>query len=149
MSISIQLMQNNSPVEKIGKSLTAGGSYTCLIKENTSIIDPVIILNTSDSISGYNYMYIPDFGRYYFIKDIISLNNNRWEIQAHVDVLESYKTDILANSAVLKRQQNMYNLYLDDSEYVVYNPERIQTLKFKNATGFNKTLTYCLVVNGA
>ena len=150
MSITIELLNNGSPVEKIGKSLTAGGSYTCLLKDKTSILDPVIILQTSDSIHNYNYMYIVDFGRYYFIKDIRSLNNNRWEISAHVDVLETYKNEIKANSAVIKRQQNMFNLYLDDPEFKTYNYERIQTLKFKNASNpFSKTLRYVLTVNGS
>lgn len=151
MSISVQLMQNSSPVEKIGKSLTAGGSYTCLLKENTSILDPVIILQTSDSIHSLNYMYISDFGRYYFIKDIKSLNNNRWEISAHIDVLETYKQQILANSAVIKRQQNTYNLYLDDPEFHAYNNEQIQTKKFTvpSGGGFTKSLHYIMTVNGS
>lgn len=150
MSITIELLNNSSPVEKIGKSLTTGGSYTCLLKENTSILDPVIVLQTSDSIYNYNYMYISDFGRYYFIKDIRSLNNNRWEISAHIDVLETYKTQIKANNAVIRRQQNLYNLYLDDPEFKTYNYERIQTLKFKNGTNpFSKNLKYVLTVNGS
>ena len=150
MGLSVQLMNNSSPVEKIGKTLSSGGSYNCLLKDSTSILDPVIILQTSDAIYSFNYMYIPDFGRYYFIKDIKSLNNNRWEISAHVDVLETYKSKILSNSAVIKRQQNTYNLYLDDPEFKTYNYERIQTLKFKGgAGGFTKSLQYVLTVNGS
>lgn len=148
MSLTVDLMTNNSPIEKIGKSLTAGASFTCLLKEDTSVLRPVIEVVSSSNLSGYNYMYISDFGRYYFIDDIVSLNDGRWEISAHVDVLETYKTSILANSAVVRRQQSRYNLYLDDPDFHAYNYERIQTIKFPNNL-FDKTLHYVLVVNGS
>lgn len=148
MGLTATLYISASPVEKIGKALTAGGSYSCTLKETTSVLNPVLILRTSDPVYNYNYLYIQEFGRYYFINDIRSVNNNVWEISAHVDVLETYKSAILANSAVVKRQASQYNLYLDDPDFHAYNYERIQTLKFPDNT-FNKNLNYVLVVNGS
>ena len=73
-----------------------------------------------------------------------------WEISAHVDVLETYSAAIKANSAVIKRQQNQFNLYLDDPEFKTYNKEQIQTKRFVNpAGGFSKQLQYILTVNGS
>mgnify|MGYP003287671893 FL=1 len=148
MSLTVTLYNNGSPVEKIGKDLTNGTDFNCLLKDATSILRPTIEVSSSSNLSGFNYMYIADFGRYYFIDDIVSTHNNRWEISAHVDVLETYKTQILANSAVVRRQQSQYNLYLDDPDFHAYNYERIQTIKFPNNT-FNKALEYILVVNGS
>lgn len=146
MSLSVTLYNSSSPVEKISKTLTAGGTYGCSLKDTTSILNPVLIIRTSDAVYNYNYLYIAEIQRYYFINDIKSVNNNVWEISAHVDVLETYKTAILANNAVIKRQEKLYNLYLDDPEFHVLNYERIQTLKFP-ANAFSKNLKYVLVVN--
>ena len=146
MSLSVTLYNSSSPVEKIGKTLTSGGTYSCSLKDTTSILNPVLVIRTSDPVYNYNYLYIQEFGRYYFINDIKSVNNNVWEISAHVDVLETYKTAILANDAVIRRQDKLFNLYLDDPEFHVLNYERIQTLKFP-ANAFSKNLTYVLVVN--
>jgi hypothetical protein len=146
MSLSVTLYNSASPVEKIGKTLTAGGSYSCSLKDTTSVLNPVLIIRTSDPVYNYNYLYIQEFGRYYFINDIKSVNNNVWEISAHVDVLETYKSSILANEAVIRRQDKLFNLYLDDSDFHVLNYERVQTLKFP-ANAFSKNLTYVLVVN--
>ena len=148
MALTVNLMKSASPVEKIGKSLTTGGTYSCVLKDGTSILKPVLELRTSDPVYTYNYMQIADFSRYYFIDDIISLHNNLWEIHARVDVLETYKAQILANSAVVRRQQSLFNLYLDDPDFHAYNYERIQTLKFP-ANEFTKALNYVLVVNGS
>ena len=147
--LSVTLMNNSSPVEQIIKVLTSGPSASCALKENTSVLNPVIIIRSSDNIFSYNYMYIQEFERYYFIDDIISVNNNVWEIHAHVDVLETYANAILSNTAVIKRQANQYNLYLDDPEFKTYNTETIQTLKFKNGAGMSKNLKYILTVNGS
>lgn len=149
MGFSVDLYQNASPVEKIGKNLTNSHTISdVLLKRDTSILRPVLLVNSVQDIHTYNYMYIAEFSRYYFIDDIRSVNNNLWEISAHVDVLETYKAKILANTAVIKRQQNKYNLYLDDPEFKTYNNEQIQTLKFP-ANNFNKQLSYVLVVNGS
>ena len=148
MSLTATLYVSSSPVEKIGKSLTAGDSFSCVLKEDTSLLRPVLEVVTSSNLSGYNYLYISEFNRYYFIDDIVSLNDGRWEISAHVDVLETYKTAILSNSAVIRRQASLYNLYLDDPDFHSLNYDRIQTIKFP-ANNFNKALNYILVVNGS
>lgn len=145
--LSIQLMNNSSPVEKIGKELTAGGAYQCSLKEDTSVLKPIIIIKTSDPVYSYNYMYISDFGRYYFIDDIKSVNNNIWEVHAHVDVLETYKTQILSNSAVVARQQNKFNTYLNDPEWKVYANENVVAYKFTSP--FTKALNFLLATAGA
>ena len=150
MSFTIKLCHNSSPAEKIEKDLDSGVEITgCVLKEPTSILRPVVkILTTDSSIYTYNYMYISEFERYYFIDDIVSNHNNKWEISAHVDVLETYKNGILAQSAVIRRQQNNYNLYLNDPDFMTYNYDMIQTKKF-TASEFNKTLNYILAVNGS
>lgn len=150
MSLTAVLKVNSSPVEKIGKNLTEGLSFSVDLKAGTSVLKPVLLLASpaANPLYGYNYMYIQEFGRYYFIDDIKSVRNNMWEISAHVDVLETYRTQILANSAVIKRQQNLYNLYLDDPEFKTYNNSRVQTKRFP-VNLFNKNLSYMLVINGS
>lgn len=148
MSLTVTLYVSDSPVEKIGKSLSSGTDFSCELKDDTSILNPKIKIYSSSNLSGFNYMYIAEFNRYYYINDISSPRNNEWDISAHVDVLETYKSAILANSAVVRRQQSKYNLYLDDPDFHAYNYERIQTIKFPNNL-FDKTLHYVLVVNGS
>lgn len=146
--LNINFYKTNSPKNKIGKALTSVGTYSCALKENTSVLTPRIILQTSDNIYTANYLEISAFNRKYFIDDIVSAGNNRWEVSAHVDVLETYKSQILNNRAVISRQQNLYNLYLNDPDFRTYNNDRIQTVAF-SGSDFDKALSYVLVVNGS
>ena len=150
MSLTATLMVNSSPVEKIGKNLSTGLNFSVTLKDGTSILKPTLLLaSTSQApLTGYNYMYISEFGRYYFIDDVVSVHHNMWEVSAHVDVLETYKNEILANSAVLRRQEKLFNLYLDDPEFKTYAQEQILTKKL-SGSGFAKSMHYMLVVNGS
>ena len=149
MGFTVTLCNNSSPNEKIGKTLSTGTSFTCSLKDGTSILKPTLQLRSDDaSLAGFNYMKIEEFNRYYFIDDIVSLHNYQWEISGHVDVLETYKVPILANKAVIRRQAKLYNLYLDDPDFHVLNYQRIQCYKFPPNT-FTKNLNMLLVVNNS
>lgn len=147
MSFSAVLKVNSSPVEKIGKTLSEGLSFDVELKNGTSILNPVLLLASPTPVSGYNYMYISEFNRYYFIDDIKSIRNGQWEISGHVDVLETYKNAILSNSAVIARQQNRFNTYLNDPEWRVYANENVVAYKFTSP--FTKALNFVLATAGA
>lgn len=146
--MDVKLCNTSDPREKVKKTVTSGSTFSCVLKEGTSVFNPVIILQTDAAVYNFNYMHIPLFSRFYFITDIRSIGNNRWEIQGHVDVLNTYASGILNNDAVIKRQQNLYNLYLNDPDFQTYNNDVIQTKKFTDSE-FSKNLTYVLAINGS
>lgn len=63
-----------------------------------------------------NYVYIPDFNRYYFINDITSVRQNLWRLSLHVDVLMSYKKEIQNNYAFVSRNEFDYDPDIYDRE---------------------------------
>lgn len=66
------------------------------LKSGTSLLSPTFLLSLS-SRPAYNYMQFE--GRYYFIKDIISVRDNLWEVVGDIDALATIKNDILATTA--------------------------------------------------
>lgn len=98
--MNIVLYVNNSEQNKINKSLSNPATFSGVLKEETSIINPVILMEV-DNPYNYNYAFIPEFNRYYFISNITSVNNKMWRISFKVDVLESFKNEIMASSAIL------------------------------------------------
>lgn len=150
MSYYLVFKKNLSPVNKFNKSFSNDTqTYNVVLKEMTDVFKPTFIIQTSERLWNYNYIDGSNFsGRQYFITDVRSIGNNRFEVDAKTDVLSTWATEIKNNSAVIRRQENKYNLYLDDPEFHIYNSERIQTLKLTNSE-FSKALKYVLVVNGS
>ena len=91
---------------------TLGTDFSIVLKERVSITAPVIELESS--AIGYNYCYISAFSRYYFVQSVDILNNNRIQFRLSVDVLGTYKTEILNSSLYVLRSASDYNLKLVD-----------------------------------
>lgn len=77
---------------------TAGTNKTVYLKENVSISNPIFILNEVNT----NISYCRYDGKYYFINDIVVINSKQAEYHASIDVLATYKSDILSTSAFVK-----------------------------------------------
>lgn len=73
---------------KINKTLTNSHQTTCDIINATNIINPSIIVDSA--YINYNYVYINDLHRYYFV-DNVAISNNMIVIQLRIDVLYTYK----------------------------------------------------------
>lgn len=129
---------------RVNKTLNIVDTYEGALRENCSVIDPKIIVNVE--ISDGNYAYIEDFGRYYFINNITSVGTGLWVLEMHVDVLYTYREQIKALNAVIRRQETNWNIYLDDPNFKVYNNKLIQTKTFPN--GFNENPEFILTVAG-
>ena len=120
------------------------------LRSSSSVTNPVIVIEKeSNPIDyDYNYMYISSFGRYYFIDDIVSVNNKLWEIHASVDVLYSFADEILSNSAIIEKSENNANanLYLDDGSFVM--DSRLFNTLIEFPGGFNNNGSNILICAG-
>lgn len=145
--MDIKLYYNSSDNRCISKQLQNELSITGVLREETSIINPIITIKNSTPIR-YNYVYIPEFKRYYYINNIESVRNNIWRLHLQVDPLMSFKGDILALKVVVDKQSLLENgdEYIDDGSLVSEN------LMFKTvynfANGFNNTSEYILITVG-
>lgn len=134
--MSILIQRNNSENNKVGKNITTLSTLSGRLRAETSIINPVILVGVDISeLTGANYMTIPKFERSYFINDLRSIRTGLTEITAHVDVLESFQTEIKASTAIIRRQENDWNLYLNDGTFRTRQNPDVVTQPFP--TGFN------------
>ena len=109
-------------------------------KEDTSIIDPTFILRTQSKVLEGNYIYVPNLNRYYFINNY-TLSHERIYIECHVDVLMSFKKEIKNENIIVKRNEKLFNMYLDDNQYKVQNRTAVRTVVFPSGfTGHNIVL---------
>lgn len=102
--------------ENSTKQPTGGAQYNILLKDDCSITNPVITLSGANPRQ-YNYAYIQDFGRYYFVNDWVCNHNGLWTAHLSVDVLATYKTDIGASTEYVLRSASQFDGDIIDSLY--------------------------------
>lgn len=120
----------------IGKTFdTTGAKIEGKLLNNQSISSPKYIIENED-IRKYNYAYIPEMHRFYFIDDIILTNGNIYTVSMHCDVLNSFKDSILNCNAIVERQAHKTNRYFNDPMYWTQQNKNVVPLYFKT-TGYN------------
>lgn len=145
--MTITLYRNTSEPHKVTKSLSTIKTLSGTLKDATSIIDPTIVIESDVNIG--NYMYIAEFNRFYYITDIVSVSNSLWEISGHVDVLMSFKSEFLPLNAIIARQENQYNLYLDDDKFLVDCTRIYWTKAFPNRSPVGGSSLVLTLAGGA
>lgn len=100
-----------------------GESFNCVLKEDTSVVSPDILIDFDDQdapqVHLYNYAYIPDLGRYYFIADQRILRGKLWEFTLTCDIMATYKTDVSAATLYLLRCSSRFDGDIVDNYYPV------------------------------
>ena len=146
--MEIKLYKNLSENNVIGKTLTQIKSVEANLKNDVSVINPILVLNYTANIFESNYCFIPKFNRYYFIDEIVPITGDRCIVKCRVDVLESFKEDIKSLIVILDKSQSIYksNKYLDDGSFIVENKDFNTIYNFPN--GFNEEGTFILICAG-
>ena len=109
------------------------------IKNGSSIITPTFLV----AGESFDYNYCSFNGRYYWITDITSVRNELWEVKCRVDVLASWKNEILNSKGFVKYSSSDNNQNIKDGRNVVTsNVER--TASYLNMHMFDVNGSYIL-----
>ena len=94
-----------------------------IFKDDTSAINPSIVIETDVNLTAYNYAKIDITGRYYFIESVEMLTGNMFRVILTVDVLMSFKEGIKSLNGVISRTQDIRyaNLDYDDGSFINQN----------------------------
>jgi hypothetical protein len=144
--MEITLYKNHSEKHKIGKNLTGAVEYSGTLRDEASVINPVILIH-ADNLSQFNYAHIPQFHRYYFIRDIVSVRTGLWRVSMDVDALESFKDGIMNLNVILSDTETTgRNDYLDGDQWRVNVKTKTDIIRF--SSGLRENGEYILITAG-
>lgn len=116
MAFTVRLFRfskrNNSTARPSG-----GTSFPCTIKAESGVLNPDLIIDFGGaaSFSDFNYAYIPDFDRYYWISEMINMGPV-WNLKLRCDSLASWRDTIGSTSLYILRSSaesdgNIFDTY--------------------------------------
>lgn len=122
-----------------------GTQYDCKLKEPCSIKSPVLTI--SGDVFGYDYAYISDFGRYYFVAEVTSICKGVTQYTLEEDVLATNKTAIGSTVARIAFAATGWDKNIIDSRILT----KTTKIKYRNTStatlsSLNSAGTYVLTV---
>lgn len=142
----ITFYNTSSAFNAMEKKLTLIKGFNNLpLKKDMDVLSPIFEMTFDAAYPlTINYMYIEDFKRYYFTK-VEALTGERVRITGEIDVLMSWKKEILSHGAWVERQI-VNNSYIRDSEIQEIVTPHVFARKMTGLS-FNN-LQYVLIANG-
>lgn len=127
--MNLNLFKTDDSDNVINKTLTNKLNITINLKRDVDIISPHLIIRDTQAINinAFNYCQIEELNRFYFIRSINNMGGNLWEVICECDVLETYKSDIMASNA-------RYYRNLKTGDYVQSNIDFSEVRKISEHT---------------
>lgn len=155
--MTIQLANYNGEKNKINKQVSFAASLPGTLREGSDVVNPSIMIEAPvDAVCGFNYAYIPEFKRYYFIQNCSAFRAGLTILTMTVDVLYTYKESILNSPAIIVRSSKYGDtngdFSLPDERYPVKQSETTHVITFdslySNEVDPTKGQTMILVMTG-
>lgn len=146
--MTVNLYRQISETNKIEKTLTEPITLEGSFRGVADALNPTLSIQSADNLSDYNFLYIPDFARYYFIDSIVAIRTNLWEVRGRVDVLMSYASAIKNLSGIVRRSASSFNEEIKDEKLVMLNRTSIQGKKLVGNFSREAEYPFVLVVAG-
>ena len=139
----INLYNNESPANKISKDITLLAALEGQMRGETNFVSPSIRIFYND-LPAFNYVRIPSFNRYYFLKDIKQVRTDIWDILLQSDPLMSF--NIGSVSGILVEGTNGGSDYLEHRHFVRNVKSKTNIINFPN--GLLDSGEYILITAG-
>lgn len=147
MGIAVNFYHNNKKINSTRLPTAQVGDFACEVefKDVTNLYTPSVILSVDRFKDGtriknpmeFNYCYIPDFGRYYFVRSW-SWILGRWECDLEIDVLATFKEQIGNTTTYVLRSASYCDPDVVDTKYPTKaedakNPYQVKTYSDVNS----------------
>ena len=143
MAITATFYKNNKRVNSTKLPITQAGTISMYVelKDVTNLFTPSLVISADRFKVGekitnpmqYNYCYIADFERYYFVRSW-SWVLGRWECSLEVDVLASFRNAIGNTTAYVLRSASAWDGNIIDTKYPVKAEDAKQPYQIKTYT---------------
>lgn len=145
--MTLTLYYTSSENNKVNKSLSNARTVSGTLRSETDVIRPIILVEM-DLPSNYNYAYIPEFNRYYYIRSVESYRTGLWMFHLEVDPLNSFKGDIYNIKAILQETESYKaDSYLEDNlVWVAKVKDKTAIINFPS--GLSESGQYVLITAG-
>lgn len=146
--MQLTLYKTGSERHALRKELTNEVVLSGSLREQSNVINPTFKIRYENPTE-FNYLYVTDFGRYYFITEMESVRTNIWLISCSVDVLMSFQEEILNLDVIvsdLSLGEREASTYMEGEQWKSTVKTKTDVIQFPS--GLLDTGEYILITSG-
>lgn len=133
--MQVTFYNNASPREEVNKNLSViAGPMDIRLLDSTDIEKPIIVYE--GGFPAFNYAYLSEFDRYYYVVGKKSFVNGLWTLYLEEDYIYTWRNSIKSHTALVERQEYEFNPYLKDNLVPMTNDTQQYIKKFTNGISF-------------
>lgn len=134
----VSLMINGDDVRTLNKSPTVLKQVNAELYDDCSIINPRLKVEWFENIANVNYMFIPDFRRFYFVKPI-TVTGGAAMIEGESDPLMSFINEIQDIPAIcirdsrLNQKGSVRSSWIEDPQLPLTYGRNLKVVEFEGS----------------
>ena len=132
----------------VPKTMSNVVARDCTVYGECSVMNPSFLLRYFSGIESTTYCEIPDWGKFYYVSDVILMPGKRARIICTEDVLQSKWGQLQNVMARVSRQEKVGMGDMYDSEYPTRLSNTITKLPFSVENPFGTGESYLMTVIG-
>ena len=135
--LAVVFLKNLSDPETIGKKWTDANKVTGKLLYNNDIENIKLLVH--GNFTAYNYCYIHELGRYYYINTFIIEKDGDFTVDMSVDVLQSFKDEILEIPALIDsaEDKSKAKFLMNNGYWYMKQNKMVKTITFKDENGYD------------
>lgn len=147
MILNVVFYKTTTDRNYLTKNLSSSYKTVVTPKDDVSVSTPIFFLSYNEDLIPYNYVYVVELNRYYYIDEFILNSSATMSIRCSIDVLMTYAIYIKSINGFIERQEFKYNRYFVDTELLT-RADKTQILNEVGQVGVNNVVRYYLVTTG-
>lgn len=145
--------KDNRCLDKVTGVTPVASSITIEPTSSIDVLNPTFVIANNSSYYACNYLYCDTLSRYYYISSFSVDTAGRLNLHCNVDVLQSFKSDILKCTATILRSESIGKPTKYDDNKLPVNPveKNIISIEMPELSGSfssNGEKSYLLTVVG-
>ena len=131
--LAVVFLKNKSDPETIGKTWTDSSKITGKLLYDNDIENIKLLVH--GNYTAYNYCYIHELGRYYYINTFVIQKDGDFIVDMTVDALQSFKDEIFEIPALIDSAEDLdkAKLLMNNGYWFMKQNKIIKTLTFKKS----------------
>lgn len=128
MALTVEFGVCGDDPRVVNKSFSPNAFVSAEVWGDCSRENPTLLLDYNSTVLTANYAHIGDFGRYYYVKDVVITEGHKMKVSLAVDALKSFEQTILRTEFFIRRCEAKANWSIADElcpVFAGYKPDPI------------------------